>query len=397
MATPSMPGNAVPAWEAAGTPVDQCIVGSCTNGSYLETATVADVVTDETVAPGTDAVVAPASKRTIETLTREGETTEPYAAGISVPEATCGDCIGQGHVPAPDSVSLRAFNRNFKARSGQPEDAVYLASPETVAASPLAGEIVDPRDTDLEPPAVTFPDDMARRCGEIVEPDRTVKIERGETLRHVPPGEPLGASVAGPVLTVAGDDLTTDHIVPADAEVMSVWSDPQVCTDYTLTRIDPSFLETTRAAGGGWVVAGENWGQGSAQENEALELAVLDVHGVLAETFARIHFENLVNFGVLPLRFVDIPDRLAEGDALTLVGDAAERLRASAERLSVSVDGDWTFEVAVDLTPDQRRTVVAGGKLGCLEARMPDGPAAARVERSPAESRIARDTPGPHP
>jgi len=185
-----------------------------------------------------------------------------------------------------------------------------------------------------------------------------------------PPGDPLGAALAGPVLTTAGDDVTTDHIVPASAEVISLWSDPQACADYTLTRVDEAFPRKAREAGGGWIVAGENWGQGSSRENAALELAVLDVHGVIAKSFARIHFENLVNFGVTPLRFVDptVYDRIEPGSDLAVVGDVADRIGGGAETLTVEVDGDWTFDVAVDLTPDQRATVAAGGKLAALGA-----------------------------
>ncbi|MFB6233848.1 MAG: aconitate hydratase [Halopenitus sp.] len=369
VAKPSMPDKVVPVGEVAGTPVDQCIVGTCTNGSYFDVATVAEVVAGETVAPGTDAFVSPASKRAVELLSKTGLTTELYAAGVNISEATCGACIGQGHVPAPDSVSLRAFNRNFKGRSGQPEDNVYLASPEVVAASAVAGEIVDPRERDAEPPSPTLPADMTRRYDEVLAPDPTTEVRRGETIGTVPVGDPLPSDLAGEVITRAGDDVTTDHIVPADAEVMSLWSDPQACADYTLTRVDPDFPEKARAAGGGWVVAGENWGQGSARENAALELQVLDVEGVFAKSFARIHFANLVNFGVLPLRFVDPAtyDRLDADADLAVAGDVAAQLRAGDERLTVAVDDDWTFEVAVDLTPAQRETILAGGKLAELK------------------------------
>lgn len=368
VAEPPMPDNVVPVREAAGIDVDQCIVGTCTNGSYFDIATVANVVQGETVADDTDAFVSPASKRAVELLSKDGGITELYAAGMNVSEATCGACIGQGHVPAPDSVSLRAFNRNFEGRSGQPDDAVYLASPEVVAASAITGEIVDPRDLNLEPPSFDLPDDMTRRHDEILDPDPSVTVERGATIGEVPLGNPLGTAVTGPVIATFGDDVTTDHIVPANAEVMSLWSDPQACADYTLTRIDEAFPENARKAGGGWIVAGENWGQGSSRENAALELAVLDIHGVLAKSFARIHFENLVNFGVIPLRFADSStyDRLAADDELSLVGEIGERVRRGANRLTVTVDDEWEFKVALDLTADQRATVAAGGKLARL-------------------------------
>lgn len=370
IATPSMPDNVVPVSEVAGTPIDQALVGTCTNGSYADIATVADVVTDETIAARTDAIVAPASKRSVELLAREGETTELYAAGVSISESTCGPCIGQGHIPAPDAVSLRAFNRNFGGRSGQADDSVYLASPAVVAASAVAGEIVDPRDGELTPPSVTLPENMTRRHDEIIEPDPTVAVERGETIGTVPPGDSLASTVTGPVITKTGDNITTDHIVPADAEVISLWSDPQACADYTLLRVDESFPQKAREAAGGWIVAGENWGQGSSRENAALELAVLDVHGVIAKSFARIHFENLVNFGVVPLQLADptVHDRIDTGSDLTVVGDIVDQIDHGADTLTLTTGDDWTFEVRVDLTADQRETVVAGGKLAALRA-----------------------------
>ncbi|MFC6766875.1 aconitate hydratase [Natrinema soli] len=369
IAEPSMPDNVVPVSEVAGTPVDQCIVGTCTNGSYFDVATVANIVDGAEVASETDFVVAPASKRSIEILAREGRTEALYAAGVNLSESTCGACIGQGHVPAPESVSLRAFNRNFKGRSGNPDDSVYLASPEVVAASAITGEIVDPRDLDRDPPAVSLPDDMTRTDAEIVGPNHRADVYRGETIGTVPLKPRLPSEVRGPALTKAGDNVTTDHIVPASAEVMSVWSDPQACADYTLTRIDEDFPEKARAADGGWVVAGENYGQGSSRENAALELAVLGVDGVIAKDFARIHFANLVNFGVLPLTFADDTayERIEEGDDLSIAGDVADLVRGGAEQITVRVNDDWTFEASVHLTDAERATLVAGGKLSQLK------------------------------
>jgi aconitate hydratase len=196
-----MPDDVVPVSEVTGIPIDQAIVGTSTNGSYADIATVADVVTDETVAARTDAIVAPASKRSVELLAPEGGTTELYAAGVSISESTCRPCIGQEHTPAPDVTSLRAFNRNFRRRSDQANDSVYLASPAVVAASAVAGEIVDPWDGKLTPPSVTLPNYGTCRHNEIVDPDPTVTVERGETVGTVQPG---------------------DHIVPGDAKVISL-------------------------------------------------------------------------------------------------------------------------------------------------------------------------------
>jgi aconitate hydratase len=365
IATPSMPDNVVPVSETAGTSVDQSMVGTCTNGSYADIAAVSGTVENESVADETEFIVAPASKRSVEVLSREGGTTELYAAGVNLSESTCGACLGQGHLPAPDSVSLRAFNRNFTGRSGNADDSVYLCSPETAAASALRGEITDPRELDKPAPDVTLPDDMTRRNDEIVEPDPSTEVARGETIGTVPLKKPLASALSGPTLLKAGDDITTDHIVPAGPEITPLWSDPQACAQYTLIRVDESFPDRAEQADGGWIVAGENWGQGSSRENAALELAVLGVDGVIAKSFARIHLANLINFGVVPLTFADsaVYDRLSEGDALELAGDVAEAVDAGDEQFTVRVNDEWAFETDLELTDRERETLLAGGKL----------------------------------
>jgi aconitate hydratase len=371
VASPGMPDNVVPVSEAAGTAVDQVVVGSCTNGSYHDVATVASVLEGATVAGDTDLVVAPASKRATELLARTGGLAELLAAGASVGESTCGACLGQGHVPAPDSVSLRTFNRNFTGRSGNEEDAVYLCSPEVAAASAAAGELVDPRETSLSPPAVTLPDDMTSRNADLLAPDADVEVRRGEVIGHVPVKESMPQTLAGPALIKGGDDITTDHIIPATAEVISKWADPQACADHTLVRVDPEFPARARKADGGFVVAGENYGQGSSRENAAIELVVLDVDGVLAKSFARIHEANLVNFGLLPMRFVDPDDydRVDVDDDLEIEGDVVAALRRGDERLTVRVNDDVSVPVAVDLTERQRAELIDGGKLAHLKNR----------------------------
>ena len=365
IATPSMPDNVVPVAETEEVEVDQVLVGSCTNGSYFDIATVADVVTDRRVAGETDFVLNPASKRSIGLLAESGGTTELYAAGVNLSESTCGPCTGQGHVPGPESVSLRAFNRNFEGRSGNEGDSVYLCSPEVAAASAIAGEIVDPRSTDLTAPSVDLPDDMTGSDAEVLPPDPSVDVYRGETIGTIPVKDPPSGDLQGPVTLVTGDDITTDHIMPASSEILSVWSDPQAAADYTLTRVDGEFPERAREADGGWIVAGENYGQGSSRENAALELVELGVDGVIAKSFARIHLANLVNFGVLPLTFVD-PDayeRLSEGEELSIVENVAEALGSGADRLTVSVNDEWRFEVGLACSDEQRDVLIAGGRL----------------------------------
>ncbi len=364
VATPSMPDAVVPVSEIAGTPVDQVVVGSCTNGSYHDLATVAAVVSGRSVAPKTEFVVAPASKRAAQLLARNGGLAELYAAGVNVTESTCGPCIGQGHVPASDSVSLRAFNRNFSGRSGLDDDSVYLCSPEVAAVSALEGALVDPRETTYDPPRPAMPDDMTRSSVELLGPDPSVEVQRGTTIGTIPLRDPHPETVSGPVLITVGDDITTDHIMPATAEVMSLWSDPQACAEYTLSRVDPEFSTRARDAGHGWVVAGQNYGQGSSRENAALELAVLGVDGVIAEGFARIHRSNLVNFGMLPLTFADAADadQVSEGDTLSVDG-IATGIRDGRTDFTVSVDDEWSFTARLAISDEERAVLASGGRL----------------------------------
>lgn len=371
VATPGMPDNVMPVREVAGTPVDQILVGSCTNGSYAEIATVANILTNQQIAPTTDMIIAPASKRAVELLAREGQTADLYAAGVNLSEATCGACCGQGHIPADDSISLRTFNRNYRGRSGNEDDAVYLCSPEIAAASAIAGELVDPRDTDLPPPHIEYPDDMTSSNADIVPPDPDVEIHRGDTIGRVPLGDALPSSLAGPVLLRMGDDITTDHILPATAESMSTWPDPEVAADFTLTRIDEKFADRARESPGGWLVAGENYGQGSSRENAALELSVLGVDGVLAKSFARIHLANLYNFGLFALTFTDpgVHDDIQEGDHLTVQDDVVAGVTAAQEEFSIRVNDDWAFTAALAATDRQRDVLAAGGKLNYVRRR----------------------------
>ncbi len=374
IAAPSMPDNVVPVAEVAGTEADQVIVGSCTNGSYTDIATVADIIAGESVAAETDMVVIPASKRASELIAREGKIADLYAAGVNLSESTCGACIGQGHVPASGTVSLRTFNRNFKGRSGNEEDAVYLCSPEVAAVSAVYGEITDPRTTGLKPPDITLPNDMTGSNVDILSPDANVEVQRGETIGHVPLREPLTSDLSGTLLLKVGDNISTDHIMPATAEVMSLWSDPQAAADYTLARIDEQFSDRARAADGGWIVAGENYGQGSSRENAALEPAVLGVNGVLAQSFARIHVANLFNFGVIPLTFENpaIYEEIQEGDSLEIIDDVAMGITNGQELFTMEVNNDWQFEVRLKGSEQERVVLAGGGKLQYLKQQHTD-------------------------
>jgi aconitate hydratase len=371
VAAPSMPDNVVPVREAAGTAVDQVLVGSCTNGAYEDVLPVARLLEGRRTDPTTETVVAPGSKQAAEMLAREGWTAELMAAGVNVSEATCGACIGAGHVPASDSVSLRTFNRNFEGRSGMEEDAVYLCSPEVAAVSALAGEIVDPRDVaddrGLTAPGVEMPDRyIGASDSDIIAPDQAVDDApvKGPNIKPVPLGDPLGSHLAGPALLKMGDNITTDHVIPATQEVSVLRSNVPELSTHTLKRVDPTFADRAAEADGGWLVAGENYGQGSSREHAALCPMYLGVHGVLARSFARIHEANLFNFGLLPLTVDAEPyERVEQGDDVEIVDDVRAAVANGREEFTVRVNDDWEATARLDANDRERDLLVAGGKL----------------------------------
>ena len=280
IATPSMPDNVVPVREVAGTDVDQVIIGSCTNGAYEDVLPAAKMLEGRSTDRTTEMIVAPGSKQASEMLAREGWTAEMMAAGVNFSEATCGACIGIGHVPASDSVSLRTFNRNFEGRSGIEDDNVYLCSPEVATAAAIAGEIVDPRDLaddrgDLDDPGFEMGDKygpgMGREDPDLIAPDEAVDDDliKGPNIGDVPLKDPLDADLAGPALLKMGDNITTDHIIPATQDILMYRSNIPKLSEFTLTRVDGTFPDRAEAADGGVLLAGENYGQGSSREHAA--------------------------------------------------------------------------------------------------------------------------------
>ncbi len=372
IAAPSMPDNVVPVREVAGTDVDQVIVGSCTNGAYEDVLPVARLLEGRQTDPTTETIVAPGSKQAAEMLARDGWTAELMAAGVNVSEATCGACIGAGHVPASDSVSLRTFNRNFEGRSGMEEDAVYLCSPEVAAAAAIAGEIVDPRDLAddleaIEAPGFEMPEAyIGASDGDLIRPEEAVDdgLVRGPNIEAMPLGDPLGSDLGGPALLKMPDNITTDHIIPGTQEVSVLRSNIPELSTHTLKRVDPTFAERAATADGGVIVAGENYGQGSSREHAALCPMYLGVEGVLARSFARIHRANLFNFGLIPLTIDETTyERIDQGDDVELVDDVRRAVDEGREAFTLRVNDDWEATARLDANERERELLVAGGKL----------------------------------
>ncbi len=374
VALPSLPDNVVPVREVAGTKVEQVMVGSCTNGAYTDLQAVAKIVKGRRVHPDLYFFIHPSSRTDLEALAREGYVADLIAAGVNVAEPTCGACIGFGHVPAPGTKSLRAINRNFKGRSGLSDDEVYLASPETAAATALRGVITDPRDLGKElgiaAPAPVLPEAVSQDNPNLIPPATdaeaaAVMVHRGENIRPAPVKPPLEDALRGTVLIKVGDDISTDHIMPAGSEIVAYRSNIPKLAEFVFSRMDPQFSARAKARGGGFIVGGENYGQGSSREHAALAPMYLGLRAVLAKSFSRIHHANLINWGLVPMLFADPADydRVSQDDELEIAG-VREGILQGAKTLAVrNITKGTSFTVRVDVSQRERIYLVAGGRL----------------------------------
>ncbi len=373
IARPSQPDAVVPIGEVAGTPIEQVIVGSCTNGSYHDLAAVAKILRGRQVHPRVTCVVFPGSFEAAAQLARTGYLADLLAAGVVVSEPTCGACPGYVHVPAEGTRSLRSFNRNFRGRSGLRNDQVYLSSPEVAAVSALAGQIADPRATDVPPPGVELPEEMKVRRLLIVPPAPEGSREpllKGPNVAAVPLGRPFGARLVAEVVITRGDKITTDDITPAGAEAITYRTNVPKLAEYVFHRIDPDFVRRARAATDGVIVAGEAYGQGSSREHAAIAPMYLGVRAVLAKSLARIHRANLINWGIAPLEFADPADydQLRVGDRLTIDDLAGQLARGEVVVARREADG-LTLRLWGHLTPREREILLAGGVLAHTKQR----------------------------
>jgi aconitate hydratase len=310
------------------------------------------------------------------------------AAGVNFSEATCGACIGIGHVPASDSVSVRTFNRNFEGRSGIEDDSVYLSSPEVAAAAALKGEIVDPRDLadelgDLEAPGFEMPDVYDGSKADLISPDEAVDDElvKGPNIGDVPLKDPLDAHLEGPALLKMPDNITTDHIIPATQDILMYRSNIPKLSEFTLSRVDEDFAQRALDSDGGFLVAGENYGQGSSREHAALCPMYLGVEGVLAQSFARIHKANLFNFGLLPLTIDESTyEEIDQGDDIEIVDDVSEAVTSGQEEFTIRINDDWEATGTLDASAREREILAAGGKLSHTKQQYEDEGGAAPAD-----------------
>lgn len=366
VAQPHMPDNVCAVKEIAGLRLDQVVIGSCTNSSYMDLAGVAAILKGRSVHPDTSLVIAPGSRQVLAALGATGALNDIIRAGARILECACGPCIGIGQSPATEGVSLRTFNRNFKGRSGTQSARVYLCSPQVAAVSALEGRLTDPRSFG-RPLKVDIPGTFPVLDHLFVPPAGNpgeVEVVRGPNIKPLPTGQAVPATLEGDVLILLGDDITTDDIMPAGAHIMSLRSNIPAISEYVFSQRAPDFARRAREKGGGFIVAGRNYGQGSSREHAALGPMFLGVRGVLARSFARIHRANLINFGILPMTFTDEEDveQIRPGDRF-VIENVAQSLKDGAALHVLNKRSNRTFEASVDLDRRERDVVLAGGLL----------------------------------
>lgn len=366
-AMPHSPDNVAPVSEKAGIKIDQVAIGSCTNSSYADMMKVAAILDGHTVAPNVSLVISPGSRQVLTMLASNGALAKMVAAGARVLECACGPCIGMGQAPATDAVSLRTFNRNFCGRSGTASASVWLVSPETAAVSAITGVLTDPETwAPVEKPALPerFAADDSMVLAPAADPD-AVEVVRGPNIKPFPKAQAPAETIEGKVLIKLGDNITTDHIMPSNAKLLPYRSNVPYLSEFCLTPCDAGFPARAKENGGGFIVAGQNYGQGSSREHAALAPLYLGVKGVVALGFARIHRANLINNGILPLCLEDEADyeALSLGDEIT-IDRVHEQIAAAARGEGVTLRcGDREIKVRMTITPRQRDILLAGGLL----------------------------------
>ncbi len=325
IACPHMPDNVKKVKEIEGLRVDQVAIGSCTNSSYRDLKMVGEILTrtGKQVARTVSAAISPGSKQVVRMMVKEGYYDTFVKSGFRILENACGPCIGMGFSPPSNGISVRTFNRNFYGRSGTKDAQIYLSSPETAVATAINGVITDPRDLGLDEIKVYLPEkfelDDSMIYAPAADPDE-VEIYKAPTINYIGYKEPLGDRLEGEVLLKVGDNITTDHIIPGGAKILPLRSNIPAISEFVFSVIDENFASRAKQKGGGFIVGGENYGQGSSREHAAIGPMYLGVKAVIAKSFARIHHANLINFGILPLTFINPSDydKIDENDYLEI-------------------------------------------------------------------------------
>lgn len=367
-ACPHMPDRVKSVNEIGKIKVDQVCIGSCTNSSLLDMMKVAAILKGKTVHPAVSLSIAPGSKQVLNMISQNGALADMIDAGARILESACGPCIGMGQSPNSAGVSLRTFNRNFEGRSGTADAGIYLVSPEVAAASALTGYLTDPRDLG-EFPKIVLPEEFIINDNMVAMPAspeeaKNVEVMYGPNIKPFPTCEPMGDDITAKAVLKVGDDITTDHIMPAGAKILPYRSNIPFLSQYCFGVCDKTFPERIKAEGKGIVIGGANYGQGSSREHAALVPLYLGVKAVITKSFARIHCANLINAGILPLTFADANDydKISQGDELSLKG-IKDAIVNNKPAVLVNLTKNEEYTINYDLSQRQKDIILAGGLL----------------------------------
>ncbi len=366
-ACPHSPDNIKSVDELRGLKINQVCIGSCTNSSLRDLLTVAKMLKGKTVHPDVSLSISPGSKQVYTMLAECGALADLIGAGARILECACGPCIGMGFSPESAGVSLRTFNRNFLARSGTKDANVYLVSPEVAAASAIAGVFADPRELG-EAPKIVLPEkflisDNMIELPASEEEAHTVEVVRGPNIKPIPKGKSPDDKLSAKIILKVEDNITTDHIMPAGTKILPYRSNVPKLSEFCFTVCDPTFPERAKAEGGGIILGGQNYGQGSSREHAALVPLYLGIRAVIAKSFARIHVANLINFGIVPFTLAnpDDYDKLAEGDFTSI--DNFKEAITSLDSVVIKSESGAEIMLNLSLTERQRKILLAGGLL----------------------------------
>lgn len=367
-AMPHMPDNVKTVEEIGEIEIDQVCIGSCTNSSLFDMLKVAAILKGKTVAPNVSLSIAPGSKQVLNMLASNGSLADMIAAGARILESACGPCIGMGQSPNSKGISLRTFNRNFEGRSGTADAGIYLVSPEVAAASAITGKLTDPRTLGIMP-EITMPEKFLINDNMVIVPAtaenaKDVTVKYGPNIKSVPTGKPLETEIKAKVMLKVGDNITTDHIMPAGAKILPYRSNVPYLSKFCFGVCDTEFPERCLKEGGGFVIGGSNYGQGSSREHAALVPLYLGIRAVIAKSFARMHKANLINSGIIPLTFADANDydKISQNDELILC-NIKEAIADGCEAELKNITTDESFRVEFDLSDRARQILLAGGML----------------------------------
>jgi aconitate hydratase len=377
VAKPHNPDNVVPVEEVAGLEIAQVCMGSSVNSGYPDLALPGALLADrggQVVHPTIDATATPGSRQSQAAIIESGVYSQLVAGGVRMLEPVCGPCVGMGQAPPSDANSLRTFNRNFPGRSGTPSDCVYLCSPAVAAVSMLHGRIEDPREYGDAPELLDAPelaayvDDVHIFAPAGEDEAERIEIPRGPNIKPPPEHQPLGDELEGRITTIQEDDVSTGDLAPDGVEVMAYRSNVPAIAEFTLRHRDPEFRKRIREWGGGFIVGGHNYGQGSSREHAALAPLQLGVRAVIAKSFARIHRRNLVAQGIVALTFADEDDHgRAEVGQTWRLPNLREELEAGSDTIAARIeDSDQELELRHDFTPKERDVLLCGGLLEYL-------------------------------